>query len=138
MANVATDKLVAEGFGYLNAKKTEEFFSLYSEDLRSPTLANMGLPTNKDGFKAFVNMFYAAFSETQFLPQTVLTEGDTAMFRWVFKAKHTGDFNGVEPTGRQVEVDAFTTFRRGADGKVIVQHDVADLVTLLRQIGAMP
>jgi predicted ester cyclase len=52
--------------------------------------------------------------------------------------QHTGAFNGVPPTGRQVEIDAYTTFRMGPDGKIVEQHDGADLLTLMRQIGALP
>jgi hypothetical protein len=37
-----------------------------------------------------------------------------------------------------VEIAAFTSFRMGPDGKIIEQHDLADLVTLLKQIGARP
>jgi len=136
MPNV-TIKFVEDGFGYLNTRNLEAFFALYSEDLRNPSLANMGLPTNKAGFQAFVSTFYSAFSEPRFLPQRILVDGDSTMFRWVFKGKHTGDFNGIKPTGKNVEVSCFTGFRLGPDGKVIEQHDVADMVTLLRQIGAM-
>ena len=78
-------------------------------------------------------MFYEAFSQPEFLPQTVLMDGPTAMFRWTFKGKHTGVFNGVKPTGKPVEVTCFTTFRRGADGLVEEQYDLADMGTLLRQ-----
>lgn len=133
-----TTEFVHEGFGYLNARKLEQFFGLYSPALSNPSLATMGLPTNKTGFQAFVGMFYEAFSQPEFLPQTVLTDGPTAMFRWTFKGKHTGVFNGVKPTGKPVEVTCFTTFRRGADGLVDEQYDLADMGTLMRQIGAAP
>jgi hypothetical protein len=35
-----------------------------------------------------------------------------------------------------VQVDCFTTFRLGPDGKVIEQHDLGDMLTLLKQVGA--
>jgi hypothetical protein len=66
----ATHQIVDEGFGYLNRKTLDSFFALYSDDMRNPSLATMG-----------VSMFYAAFSDTQFLPHKVVCEGDTAMFR---------------------------------------------------------
>jgi predicted ester cyclase len=131
-------KFVSDGFGYLNARKLDAFFDLYSADMRNPSLANMGLSTNLEGFKAFVNSFYASFSEPQFLPQKVVCEGNEVMFRWNFRGKHTADFNGVKPSGKSVEVTCFTSFRRGPDGKVIEQYDGADMLTLLRQIGALP
>jgi len=137
MSNQVTRKFVEEGFGYLNAKNLDAFFALYSEDVKNPSLANMGLPTNKAGFKQFVNGFYASFSEPQFLPQIILCEGDRTMFYWIFKGRHTGDFAGVKPTGKSVSVDGFTTFRLGADGKVIEQYELGDMMTLMRQLGAV-
>ena len=138
MPQTVTEQFVRDGFSYLNARDLDTFFGLYAEDVRNPSMANLGLPTNKEGFKAFVNGFYAAFSEPRFTPQRILCDGDLAMFRWVFTGRHTGDFNGIKPTGKQVQIDCFTTFRLGPDGKVIEQHELGDMLTLLKQIGAAP
>lgn len=135
MANLR--KVVEDGFGYLNRRELEKFFELYSDDLRDPTLANLGLPTNKDGFKLFVGGFYASFSNPQFTAQKIVCEGDTTMFHWTFKGRHSGEFNGIPATGKEVDINAFTRFRLGGDGKIVEQHDVADLTTLARQLGAM-
>lgn len=136
MSQTVTEQFVRDGFGFLNARALDSFFALYSDDLRNPGLANMGLPPNKDGFKAFINGFYAAFSEPAFTPQQILCDHPVAMFRWVFTGKHTGEFNGLPPTGKSVKVEGFTTFRMGPDGKVVEQHEVADMLTLLKQLGA--
>lgn len=137
MSSTVDRHYVETGFGYLNSRNLDAFFALYSDDLRNPSLATMGLPTNKAGFQAFVGTFYQSFSSPQFLPQKIVCEGDTTMFRWIFKGVHTGDFNGVKPTNKAVEINAFTTFRMGPDGKIIEQHDLGDMLTLLKQIGAM-
>jgi len=137
MPQTVTEQFVRDGFGYLNSRNLDAFFGLYSDDVRNPSLATMGLPPNKDGFRTFITGFYEAFSDPRFEPQRILCDGDVTMFRWVFTGKHTGDFNGIKPTGKRVQVDGFTTFRLGADGKVIEQHEVGDMLTLLRQIGAV-
>jgi steroid delta-isomerase-like uncharacterized protein len=137
-SNSTIRAIVEEGFGYLAEQNLEPFFELYDEKLYNASLALMGLPTTKEGFKLFVSGFYASFSNAQFLPQTVVCEGDTTMFRWVFKGVHTADFNGIPPTGKAVEISAFTTFKLGPNGKIIEQYDLADLATLLRQLGVMP
>lgn len=135
MSSVVTKKFVEDGFGYLNARDLVRFFDLYAADMRSPSLENLGLPTSKQGFETFVNGFYTSFSGSRFLPQRILCDGDTTMFHWIFEGKHTGDFNGIPATGKDVRISAFTTFRLGPDGKVIEQHDLADLATLMRQLG---
>ena len=136
MSQQPTRKFVEDGFGYLNKRNLDAFFALYSEDLRNPSLASMGLPTNKEGFKSFVGVFFGSFAEPQFLAQEIVCAGDTAMFRWIFKGVHTGELNGVKATGRRVAVDAFTSFRMAADGKIVEQHDLSDLFGLMKQIGA--
>jgi len=139
MLQTVTEQFVREGFGYyLNARNLDAFFALYAEDARYPSLARMGLPTNKEGFRAFVNGFYTAFSEPRFAPQRILCDGDTTMFRWIFSGTHTGDFNGIKPTGKPVQIDAFSTFRVDTSGQVVEQHEVGDTLTLLKQIGALP
>lgn len=137
MATV-TLQFVENGFGYLNDKKLEPFFALYAENLSNPSMKNLGLTPDKDGFKKFVSGFYESFSGARFTPQNILCQDDRAMFRWIFTGKHTGTFNGVKATGRPVEVDCFTTFRMGSDGKIVEQHDVGDMLSLLKQIGALP
>jgi predicted ester cyclase len=138
MARTPDERFVNDGFGFLNARNLDAFFGLYSDDLRNPSLAKLGLPTNKDGFRAFVGGFYASFSQPKFTPQTIVCSGDTAMFRWVFTGQHTSDFNGVKPTGKNVEVDAFTCFRLGSGGKIVEQHDLGDMLSLFKQLGAIP
>ena len=44
---------------------------------------------------------------------------------------------GLGAGRRPVEINAFCTLRFGPDGKIVEQHDVSDLLTLMRQIGAM-
>jgi predicted ester cyclase len=131
------EKFVRDGFAYLNTRNLDAFFTLYSEDLRNPSLAKLGLPTDKDGFRAFVGGFYTSFSHPRFTPQTIVCSGDTAMFRWVFTGTHTGDFNGVKPTGKSVEIDCFTTFRMAPGGKIIEQHELGDMLSLFKQLGAI-
>lgn len=138
MATTLNEKFVNDGFGYLNERNLDAFFNLYAEDLQNPSLAKLGLPTTKDGFRAFVGGFYASFSEPRFTPQTIVCSGDTAMFRWIFTGRHTGDFNGVKPTGRNVEIDCFTTFRMAPSGKIVEQHELGDLWSLFRQLGTIP
>jgi steroid delta-isomerase-like uncharacterized protein len=138
MSNVVTERFVEDGFGLLNARQLDQFFGLYASELRNPGLPTLGLPATKDGFRTLVGAFYQSFSDARFVPQKICCAGDTAMFRWVFRGRHTGPFQGIPATGKTVEVNAFTSFRVGPSGTIIEQHDHADVPTLLRQLGVMP
>ena len=67
MSSTVDRQYVETGFGYLNSRNLDAFFALYSDDLRNPSLATMGLPTNKDGFRAFLGFQGAQFGEASAL-----------------------------------------------------------------------
>lgn len=55
--------------------------------------------------------------------------------RWIMRGTHHGEFMGVPPTGRAVEVQGATFSEFGADGLVVRDTHYLDLGALLRQLG---
>ena len=53
------------------------------------------------------------------------------------EATHSGEFMGIAPTGKRVEMRAMTLYRI-SDGKVREIYWNFDLYGLLQQIGAIP
>jgi len=76
---------------------------------------------------------HAAFSGARFEIHQMVAEGDTVAVRYTFHGTHTGELNGIAPTGRTVsrESSAFFTV---ADGKVVEGSIVADGHGLLDQL----
>lgn len=66
-----------------------------------------------------------------------VAEGAKVASRITARGTHRGEFQGVPATGKQIEVSA-QILANVVDGKVNALWVDADLVTLLRQIGAMP
>jgi steroid delta-isomerase-like uncharacterized protein len=64
-------------------------------------------------------------------------EGDRVVTRVVARGTHGGDFMGLPPTGREVEIRAIY-IHRIADGRIVEQWLVSDGVGLLQQLGVMP
>jgi steroid delta-isomerase-like uncharacterized protein len=64
-------------------------------------------------------------------------EGDKAVVRYTWSATHTSEFAGIPATGRKVELEGIAVLR-GEDGKLAEIWDGYDVLTLLRQLGAVP
>jgi predicted ester cyclase len=81
-------------------------------------------------FTQFIPQFFSGLKiEIDFL----LAEGDRVDCHFVALFKHTGEFAGVAPTGRQLRVPAISTFRI-ANGKLAEAWEIYDSGDMLRQV----
>jgi steroid delta-isomerase-like uncharacterized protein len=96
-----------------------------------------GGPQGIEGAAYFVRVFRDAFSEIQVTLDTLMAEGDMVMFRVIVSATHTGEFQGIAPTGRHVTFSGIT-IHRVADGKFAESVNEIDFLGLLQQLGAFP
>jgi len=96
-----------------------------------------GLPPGREGLKAFVGAFHAAFPDGHLSIDQMIAEGDTVATRLTFRGTHTGAFMGIPPTGKQVTVPALdmTSY---ADGKLVEHWGGPDQMSLMQQLGVIP
>jgi len=92
---------------------------------------------DRDQAMGFFQAFFAAFPDITHEIQDQLAEGDRVATRIVVRGTHGGDFMGIPPTGRAVEIKAIN-IHRVADGRIVEQWVVSDGVGLLQQLGMMP
>ena len=85
--------------------------------------------------KELIRAFYAAFPDYAHTPEEILAVGDTVVLRITNRATHTGDFQGVAPTGRRISFGQIAIYRM-ADGKISEVWEEADLLGLMQQLGA--
>jgi predicted ester cyclase len=69
--------------------------------------------------------------------EDLMAEGDKVVARWRSRATHQGEYMGIPPTGKEVEVTGITLYRIQG-GKIAESWNVEDKFGLLRQIGAFP
>jgi predicted ester cyclase len=87
------------------------------------------------GFLATGEWLRNAFSDLHFEHRETLAEGATVLAVTTMTGRHTGSFNGIEPTGRPIRHEQVHIFT--LDGERIVRHRaVRDDLGLLRQLGA--
>jgi steroid delta-isomerase-like uncharacterized protein len=91
----------------------------------------------RDGFKALVGSFRAAFPDLRLDIVEQFAEGDVVISRWFASGTHRGALMGIPATGRRPEqpVEGFT-LTRFVDGRIVQDRAVWDTLGLLRQLGA--
>jgi uncharacterized protein (TIGR02246 family) len=81
-------------------------------------------------------LWFSAFSNVRFVDDDVLIDGDRVAQIARVAGTHTGDFFGLPPTGRQVEVQVALVMKI-ADGAVVEERRIYDFTGVLVQVGVL-
>ena len=108
-------------------------------DVRAPGyvahVSGVPAPLNSEDWTQFIAGFTEAFPDLRLTVEDVLAEGDMVAARVAFHGTHTGDFQGIPPTNKQV-VFSGMELNRMLDGKVAEHWVELDRLGLLQQLGA--
>lgn len=96
-----------------------------------------GLEPNKEGVKQFFAMFRSAFPDFRMEPHEIIAEGDLVCARMTFSGTQQGEFMGVPPSGKRIEMQAIDIVRF-RDGQAIEHWGVTDSMSMMQQLGAIP
>ena len=69
--------------------------------------------------------------------EEMIAEGDMVGVRVRHRGVHRGPFNGIPPTGREIDAPGFLTYRI-KDGKIIDHWMMGDNLLLMQQLGVLP
>ena len=89
------------------------------------------------GARQYLAMLREAFPDIHFTIEDQFAAGDRVLTRWTARGTHTGAFQGIPPTNKQVRL-AGTDIDRIANGKVVECWTSTDDLGLLQQLGVMP
>lgn len=108
------------------------------DEVTATGYVNHDLPmAGQDGLKHFVGAFHTAFSDGHMTIDQMIAEGNMVATRLTFRGTHTGEFQGVAPTGQKVTMPALD-MARYEDGKIAEQWGGPDQVSLKQQLEALP
>jgi predicted ester cyclase len=94
-------------------------------------------PLDVEGHKQYSVVMNAAFPGLERTLEDLVAEGDKVVVRWSARGTHSGDFNGIPPTGKVASSSGITIFRV-ADGQIVEEWSESDMLGLLQQVGAIP
>ena len=93
-------------------------------------------PTDKEGVKIFFRTLLDAFDGLHNNVEDVVAEGDRVAVRSRVTGTHTGEFMGIAPTGRSIDIEVIDWVLI-KDGKAAEHWGVTDVVAMMQQLGAM-
>ncbi len=91
------------------------------------------LPTNKEGFKQFINLLWKAFPDIRIMFDDIIIEGNKVACRYNLTGTHKGEFVDLRPTDKQFRVNGMTVFSF-RDAKVIERWNLVDMMSLMEQL----
>jgi steroid delta-isomerase-like uncharacterized protein len=94
-------------------------------------------PPGRAGVRPKIEALRSAFPDLRFLLEALIGEGALVAARSVWRGTHTGAFQGIAATGKEVQVAAMD-FYRIEEGRVVEHWDNVDQLGLLRQLGVDP
>lgn len=97
-------------------------------------------PEPMRGFQAYTGvlaMMRGAMPDVKWTPEEMIADGDKIMVRFTMTGTQTNPFMNIQPTGRRINVTAINIYEF-MDGKIVREHGLPDLFTMLMQLGVIP
>jgi steroid delta-isomerase-like uncharacterized protein len=112
------------------------FEELFADDFLDHT-PQPGRTPDKDGARQLYKVLRAAFPDFHAVIHWQLADGDRVTTYKTYHGTHRGEFFGVAPTGRAIQFETVDVMRV-RDGKITDHWGVANLFSLMEQLGAWP
>lgn len=87
------------------------------------------------GIKEFWSSFHAGFPDFAIAPAVVTADDEHVTVVLDVTGTHTGEFNGIAPSGKSISVRGIQV-GRFADGKIVERWGATDEAGIMKQIGA--
>ena len=94
-------------------------------------------PMNREGWAQTTTLFHAGFPDQHTVTDDMLAEGDKVAARFTFHGTHTGNFQGIPPTGKAVTMGGMA-FWRIVGGKIAEHWVQIDALGMMQQLGVIP
>jgi predicted ester cyclase len=112
------------------------------DELTAPNFVyhNPGNPevrTHEERKQRIVSALGAAFPDLKLAIEDVIAEGDKVAVRYSISGTNTGEFMGIPPTNKRIELTSLCIFRL-ADGKVAEMWVENNSLVMLLQLGVVP
>ena len=97
-----------------------------------------GFAPDKEGTLGFFRAMVEAFPDLRMTVEDLVADGDKVAARVRVTGTHRGDFMGIPPTGAAGDIQLIDIMRFDADGLVCEHWGVADMLSLMQQLGVVP
>lgn len=108
------------------------------DEICAPDYVGIGPYGNEHGpesVKRGVTNRRTAFPDIHVTIEDVISEGDKVVARLTFRGTHKGEFQGIQPTNKEVTWSGIWIYRV-ANGKFVERWHNYDMLGLMQQLGA--
>jgi predicted ester cyclase len=96
-----------------------------------------GQGPGREGYRTFFRSLTIAFPDAHLEPAVHVVADDKIAFAYTLTGTHKGQFDGIAPTGKRVEVRGLQ-IGRFESGQIVERWGSSDQLGILTQIGAAP
>jgi steroid delta-isomerase-like uncharacterized protein len=90
-----------------------------------------------DEIASYFQDIFAALPDMRIEPTSIVEQGDDVFAHWRLTGTHTGPVQGIEGTGKRIELDGIDHFVL-RDGRAVSNFVVFDQMQYSRQLGILP
>ena len=132
---VSNAELIRWSFEQLNRQDLPALREIWSADIveRFPDRTCRGV----DEVAGYFATTFAALPDMRIEPLAIVEQGDEVFVRWRLTGTHSGPVQGIEGTGKPIELDGIDHFVL-RDGKIVSNFIVFDQMQYSRQLGILP
>ena len=128
---------IRRGYELISAGQVDQFADLLVDDFTEHE-ETPGMPPGKEGVRQLFKMMRAAFPDLHLEPEDVLVDGDKVVARVRCTGTNEGEFMGMPPTGKSVDLEFIDIIRFGDDGLAREHWGVCDRMGMMEQLGLVP
>ena len=131
--NNTGQRLVEAFVEMLNTHNPDLVDSFLATDYRNH---NAFVDDGREANRQFWAGFFAALPDLTATMEDLIVSGDRVVGRFVYRGTHLGEFMGIPPSGRPVEMRSIDIWRV-ADGLFVEHWDELNTLEFFQQIGAL-
>jgi len=90
-------------------------------------------PVGVEGVRQAVLWLHTAFSEITGDVAETIAEQDKVVMRWTLRGRHTGNFMGIAPTGRAIELSGINIYQI-QDGRIVANHEQTNAPSVIEAL----
>jgi steroid delta-isomerase-like uncharacterized protein len=134
-ANASNTELIRWTFEQLNNHDVSGLKQFWTADTveRFPDRTCHGA----DEIAGYFEETFAALPDMRIEPVSIVEQGDDVFAHWHMTGTHTGPVQGIEGTGKKIELDGMDHFVL-RDGRAVSNFVVFDQMQYSRQLGILP
>jgi steroid delta-isomerase-like uncharacterized protein len=140
-AQETSNKAVVRRFEEAVSSGDWEIISTTIDELVAPdAVIRSPVSTDATGAQKLKEIFatlHRAYPDLHVAAEDVIAEGDRVVARNTVTGTHRGEYMGIPPTGKSVTYNEIFVFRV-ADGLIAETWGVVDVLSQMRQLGAIP